>query len=107
MTVKRRHGIRAGGFCIFPKWSQKIAHRCGIRCHGERRPACGAKLLREGSHHHRLFQGNIRIDTTEKFEIIPKGCFLKGESMACCGIRVTTALPEDNARVVAALRELL
>jgi hypothetical protein len=39
-------------------------------------------------------------------EIIQKECFLKVESMASCGMRVATAVPGDNARVVAALREL-
>jgi hypothetical protein len=33
-----------------------IAHRHGIPCQEERCPDCGAKMLREGSYHHRLFE---------------------------------------------------
>jgi predicted amidophosphoribosyltransferase len=56
MAVKRRHEMGVSGFCICPKCGEKIAHRRGLPCQEERCPRCGAKLLREGSHHHRLFQ---------------------------------------------------
>ncbi|MEJ2406633.1 MAG: ferredoxin [Candidatus Thiodiazotropha sp.] len=56
MTVKRRYEMGAGGLCICPKCGEKIAHRHGIPCQEERCPGCGAKLLREGSHHYRLFK---------------------------------------------------
>jgi len=56
VTVKRKHEMTAGGFCICPKCGEKIAHRRGIPCQEERCPSCGAKLLREGSYHHQLFK---------------------------------------------------
>ena len=56
MAVKHSHDMRAGGFCACPKCGEKIAHRRGTPCQEERCPGCGAKLLREGSYHHRLFQ---------------------------------------------------
>jgi predicted amidophosphoribosyltransferase len=55
MTEKRRHDTGAGGSCICPKCGETVPHRRGIRCQEERCPTCGAKLLREGSYHHRLF----------------------------------------------------
>jgi predicted amidophosphoribosyltransferase len=56
MTKERRHDMGTGGFCICPKCGEKTPHHRGIPCQEERCPACGAKLLREGSHHHQLFQ---------------------------------------------------
>ncbi len=56
MTVERRHEMGAGGYCICPKCNEKTLHRDGIPCQEERCSACGAKLLREGSKHHKLFQ---------------------------------------------------
>jgi predicted amidophosphoribosyltransferase len=56
MTVKRRHEMGVAGSCICPKCGEKIPHRNGAPCQEERCPASGAKLLREGSYHHRLFQ---------------------------------------------------
>jgi predicted amidophosphoribosyltransferase len=41
---------------VCPKCGGKVDHQRGIPCQEERCPRCGAKLLREGSHHHRLFQ---------------------------------------------------
>ena len=55
MAVKRRGTMGAGGFCICPKCGEKITHQNGIPCQEERCPACGAKMLREGSYHHQLF----------------------------------------------------
>ena len=56
MAVKRRYEMGAGGLCVCPKCGEKMAHRRGIPCQEERCPGCGAKMLREGSYHHRLFQ---------------------------------------------------
>lgn len=56
MAVKRRHEMGAGGFCVCPKCGEKAIHRSGTPCQEERCPACGAKMLREGSYHHRLFK---------------------------------------------------
>lgn len=56
MIVHRRHEMGAGGICICPKCGEKIPHRQGIPCQEERCPACGSKMLREGSHHHELLK---------------------------------------------------
>ncbi len=56
MTVKRRHDMGAGGYCVRPKCDEKTLHHSGVPCQEERCPNCGAKLLREGSHHHQLLQ---------------------------------------------------
>jgi len=54
MAVQRRHEMGEGGSCICPKCGEKVPHRSGIPCQEERCPSCGAKMLREGSEHHRL-----------------------------------------------------
>ena len=54
MALKRKHEMGEGGSCICPKCDEKIPHRSGVPCQEERCPACGAKMLREGSEHHRL-----------------------------------------------------
>lgn len=51
----RRHDMGAGGSCVCPKCDHRIPHQRGVPCQEERCPKCGAKLLREGSEHHRLF----------------------------------------------------
>lgn len=56
MAIERRHDMGAGGFCICPKCGEKVPHADGIPCLEERCPECGAKMLREGSHHHQLLQ---------------------------------------------------
>ncbi|MCI0506930.1 MAG: ferredoxin [Gammaproteobacteria bacterium] len=72
MTVQRKHEMGAGSRCVCPKCGVSIAHRDGVPCQEERCPACGAKLLREGSEHHRLFlekqtrKRQQRPDTSEK-----------------------------------------
>jgi len=55
MTEHRRHDMGEGGQCVCPKCEHQIPHRKGVRCQDERCPECGAKMLREGSEHHRLF----------------------------------------------------
>jgi len=54
MAREHRHDMGPGGYCICPKCEERIAHRRGIPCQQERCPACGAKMLREGSYHHQL-----------------------------------------------------
>lgn len=48
-------GMGGGGNCVCPKCETAIPHRRGVRCQEERCPACGAKMLREGSEHHELW----------------------------------------------------
>ena len=55
MVKERRHEMGPGGVCVCPKCEESVAHRKGIPCQEERCPRCGAKMLREGSQHHRLF----------------------------------------------------
>ena len=55
MAQKQSERLGPVGFCICPKCGEKIAHRRGVPCQDERCPSCGAKMLREGSEHHRLF----------------------------------------------------
>ena len=56
MAQKQSERLGPAGFCICPKCGEKAAHRRGIPCQEERCPGCGAKMLREGSYHHRLFE---------------------------------------------------
>lgn len=53
--VERRHEMGAGGRCICPKCGETVVHHRGVPCQEERCPACGAKMLREGSQHHQLW----------------------------------------------------
>jgi predicted amidophosphoribosyltransferase len=64
MAKQRKHKMGAGGFCVCPKCGEKIPHRDGVPCQDERCPGCGAKLLREGSEHHRLLMA--RQDNKER-----------------------------------------
>ena len=50
------HTMGAGGYCICPKCGERMNHRRGFPCQEERCPKCGAKMLREGSEHHKLWQ---------------------------------------------------
>ena len=54
--MHNRHEMGTGGFCICPRCDKKTAHRRGIPCQQERCADCNAKLLREGSYHHQLYQ---------------------------------------------------
>ena len=56
MAVTRRHDMGAGGYCICPKCGKKTQHQDGVRCQDEKCPQCGAKMLREHSHHHQLLE---------------------------------------------------
>jgi predicted amidophosphoribosyltransferase len=55
MEAHQSQGLGSGGHCLCPKCGERIAHRRGVPCQDEHCPRCGAKLLREGSEHHRLF----------------------------------------------------
>jgi hypothetical protein len=46
----------AGGFCGCPKCKEKIPHKAGTPCREEKCHKCGAKMVREGSYHHQLFE---------------------------------------------------
>jgi len=47
-------GMGSGGNCICPKCGYKAPHKSGVPCQEERCPKCNAKLMREGSYHHKL-----------------------------------------------------
>jgi predicted amidophosphoribosyltransferase len=51
-------GLGSGGHCVCPNCGGRIPHRSGVPCQEERCPTCGAKMLREGSTHHRLWKKN-------------------------------------------------
>jgi len=55
MSTHRKHELGAGGRCVCPKCGKTIPHSEGVRCQDERCPECAAKMLREGSEHHKLF----------------------------------------------------
>ena len=55
MPKQARHDMGVGGFCICPKCDNRTEHQDGIPCQDEKCSKCGAKMLREGSHHHQLF----------------------------------------------------
>lgn len=65
MTAEHRHEMGAGGTCVCPKCGVRMAHRAGVPCQEERCPGCGAKMLREGSRHHRLWQEKHRPPETD------------------------------------------
>lgn len=62
--IKRKHnyknhgGLGSGGTCICPKCGTSIPHRPGVPCQNEKCPQCSAKMLREGSYHHQLYEKN-------------------------------------------------
>ena len=63
--VERKHEMGPVGRCICPKCGYESPHRRGVPCQDERCPTCGAKMLREGSEHHRLFQAKHGKGTSE------------------------------------------
>ena len=54
MAELRTQGMGPGGFCICPKCGYKEPHVAGIPCRDEKCPKCGARMVREGSYHHKL-----------------------------------------------------
>jgi DNA-directed RNA polymerase subunit RPC12/RpoP len=56
VVTKRKHAMGSGGFCFCPKCGARVEHMSGVPCQESRCPECGAKLLREGSEHDRLFR---------------------------------------------------
>jgi uncharacterized protein (DUF983 family) len=56
MQLQNQHRMGTGGRCICPKCGEKVVHQAGIPCQQERCPACGAKMMREGSYHHQLLR---------------------------------------------------
>lgn len=80
MTHNRHHKMGKGGHCICPKCGNRLPHRNSIPCRDERCPDCGAKMLREGSDHHKLFlakktkAAQVSEDTVRAFVgVIKKG----------------------------------
>lgn len=56
-----KHEMGSGGQCICTKCAMHIPHRQGVPCQDEKCPKCGGKMLREGSHHHKLFKEKHKI----------------------------------------------
>ena len=54
-STQGRH-MGHGGNCICPKCGKTTPHHRGVPCQDEKCPDCGAKMLREGSYHHELYE---------------------------------------------------
>jgi len=50
------HEMGPGGRCVCPRCGFESPHRRGVHCQDERCPECGARMLRVGSQHHRLWR---------------------------------------------------
>jgi NAD-dependent SIR2 family protein deacetylase len=46
----------SGGYCVCPKCGKRAPHQAGTPCIETSCPSCGAKMLREGSAHHKAVQ---------------------------------------------------
>ncbi|MFP4476459.1 MAG: hypothetical protein ACLFOY_12940 [Desulfatibacillaceae bacterium] len=55
MPTKRAGAPGPGGTCVCPKCETRKPHVKGRPCLEESCPACGAKMLREGSEPHRRY----------------------------------------------------
>jgi predicted amidophosphoribosyltransferase len=51
---QNRWRMGPSGQCVCPKCGRTITHQPGMPCQQERCPACGARMMREGSPHHEL-----------------------------------------------------
>lgn len=56
MAEVHTHGLGSGGYCVCPKCGAKVRHSSGHPCQQQKCSVCGAKMLREGSAHHQLFE---------------------------------------------------
>jgi predicted DNA-binding protein (UPF0251 family) len=54
MPMEESQGMGASGYCICPKCDERVAHQRGRPCQEQKCPACGQKMMREGSYHHEL-----------------------------------------------------
>ena len=49
------YGLGPSGNCICPKCNYETAHLRGTPCQKRICPKCGAKMLRQGSYHHKMY----------------------------------------------------
>ncbi|MBN1551784.1 ferredoxin [bacterium] len=56
LTAPIKHKMGIGGYCLCPKCDYRIPHQQGNPCQKMRCPECNAKLVREGSYHHKLIK---------------------------------------------------
>lgn len=56
MVKERMHEMGPGGDCVCPKCGERRPHVKGERCQEALCPSCGARMLREGSEHHRKLE---------------------------------------------------
>jgi NAD-dependent SIR2 family protein deacetylase len=64
MQTEQKLRMGTGGTCICPKCGQSIPHRRAVPCQEEKCPACGSKMLREGSYHHQLLKEKLSRKTS-------------------------------------------
>ena len=63
---QQQHAMGPGGHCICPSCGMDVPHRRGTHCQDERCPNCGAKMLRQGSHHHQLWRAKTGVPLADK-----------------------------------------